>query len=147
QVKFTYYWIASQTAADKGNVIIGTCDGKPLASVSEDFAKTVEMEGTAKLLDGQFINLADCDCSNFMCFQSTPYALGGHNNALIPYSSIAVNDVAQGQTLYVEALTKVRLPNGQYHNGCVRADDESWSFEGNHIDWYVLSEANYENFN
>ncbi|KAJ1970700.1 hypothetical protein H4R33_007237, partial [Dimargaris cristalligena] len=34
-VKLTFYWGEVQTEADSGDVILGTCSGKKLASVSE----------------------------------------------------------------------------------------------------------------
>ncbi|KAJ1980359.1 hypothetical protein H4R33_005488, partial [Dimargaris cristalligena] len=144
KVKLTYYWIMFQKQSDVGDVVLGTCDGRPLAHVTKSFADRTKMEGSARLLNGKYINLGSCSCKNYMCFQETDSPLGSNDNPLVPYSSIAVNDVKYGQTVFVPQFKGVVLPNGKVHNGCVRADDESWSFGGGQIDWYVVDEANYE---
>ncbi|KAJ1978515.1 hypothetical protein H4R33_005950 [Dimargaris cristalligena] len=146
-VDLTYYWAMVQTEADVGSVTLGTCDGKKLVSVTESFAKQVAIEGTAQLLDGKFINFGSCSCSNYMCFIESSYALGTKDNSLVPFSSIAVNDVTFGQTVFVPQFKGLILPNGKVHNGCLRSDDKGYGFGNSHIDWYVVAEQNYQTIN
>ncbi|KAJ1980886.1 hypothetical protein H4R33_005368 [Dimargaris cristalligena] len=146
-VKLTFYWSEKQESSDSGNVVLGTCDKKKLASVTKDFADKAKMEGTAILANGKTINLGSCSCSNYMCFEVTDGAIGSGDNTLVPYYSVAANDMKRGTTLQVAKLKGVKLPNGKTHNGCVRVDDEGWSFGNNQIDWYVETEANYKTLN
>ncbi|KAJ1975809.1 hypothetical protein H4R33_006579 [Dimargaris cristalligena] len=146
-VKLTFYWSEKQESIDAGNVVLGTCAGKKLASVTKDFADKAKMEGTAILANGKTINLGSCDCNNYMCFEVTDGAIGSGDNTLVPYYSVAANDMSRGTTLQVAKLKGVKLPNGKTHNGCVRVDDEGWSFGDNQIDWYVETEANYKSLN
>ncbi|KAJ1973985.1 hypothetical protein H4R33_006879 [Dimargaris cristalligena] len=147
RVELTYYWIAVQHETDVGTVTLGTCDGKRLASVTKAFADQVNMEGSAKLLDGKFINKASCPCSNYMCFKEAVGTLGNKNNVLVPYSSISVNDVKSGQTVFVPQFKGLVLPNGKVHNGCLRSDDVASTFGNSHIDWYVVDKTNYQTLN
>ena len=57
---------------------------------------------------------------------------------------LAANDIPYGTKVYVRQLDGIQLPNKLKHNGCVRVDDVSWSFGGNHIDFYVLEKSIYE---
>ena len=103
------------------------------------------MEGTGRLKDGRMVNL-ECDCgSGFNCFslikdtQKFYWGIGGNDNALQPYTSIASNMHSVGTTIMIEELKGVTLPgtNGQKHDGCVRVDDESWSFDKGQFDFFV----------
>jgi hypothetical protein len=48
-----------------------------------------------------------------------------------------------GTTLYIKELDGLKLPDGKKHNGCVRVDDEGWSFDGCQLDFYVLQFSAY----
>jgi hypothetical protein len=56
------------------------------------------------------------------------FGLGSGSQNLVPFISVAANDLAIGQKLYIPQLNGVHLGGGVYHNGCVRVDDDSWSF-------------------
>ncbi|KAJ1976785.1 hypothetical protein H4R35_002560 [Dimargaris xerosporica] len=146
-VKFTYYWDkdASEESGASGSVPLKDCDGKTLGTASQKFAEEVRMEGFGVLSDGAKVGLGGCDCNGgFACFQKTDGPLGSDNNALVEFVSIAANDIEKGTPVYVKELDGVTLPNGQVSDGCTRVDDESWSFDGDHIDFYVKDEKNYE---
>lgn len=56
------------------------------------------------------------------------FGYGSRKQNLAPFVSIAANDLPYGQTIYLPQLDGVRLSNGLIHNGCVRVDDDSYSF-------------------
>lgn len=56
------------------------------------------------------------------------FGLGSGAQNLVPFVSVAANDIPYGQTLYIEKLDGLDLGDNQKHNGCVRVDDDSWSF-------------------
>ncbi|KAJ1974329.1 hypothetical protein H4R34_004758 [Dimargaris verticillata] len=146
-VKFTYYWDknASEENGASGSVPLKDCNGKTLGTASKKFAEEVRMEGYGELADGAKVGLGGCDCNGgFSCFQKTDGPLGSDSNPLVEFVSIAANDIKKGTSVYVKELDGVTLPNGQVSDGCTRVDDESWSFDGGHIDFYVKDEKNYE---
>lgn len=56
------------------------------------------------------------------------FGLGSGSQNLVPFISVAANDLPLGQKLYIPELDGVHLGGGMFHNGCVRVDDHSWSF-------------------
>ncbi|KAK9696031.1 hypothetical protein K7432_012686 [Basidiobolus ranarum] len=103
------------------------------------------MEGTARLNNGKVINL-DCGCNGgYNCFTtiSQPYGLGARDNALKPFVSVSANDIPIGSKLMVKQLKGLKMPNGRTHNGCVRVDDNGWSFGNNQIDFLVGDKKYY----
>ncbi|ORX99632.1 hypothetical protein K493DRAFT_299254 [Basidiobolus meristosporus CBS 931.73] len=148
-VKMTYYWIAQESDhSGSKSVTIKTCSGKRIAKVSRSFAKAARMEGTARLNSGKVINL-DCDChGGYSCFTTInqrryPYGIGAKDNVLKPYVSVSANDIPIGTTLMVKQLKGLKMPNGHTHSGCVRVDDNGWSFGKNQIDFLVGSKKHY----
>lgn len=57
------------------------------------------------------------------------FGLGSGPQNLVPFVSVAANDIPLGKTLYIEKLDGLDLDGQQKHNGCVRVDDDSWSFD------------------
>lgn len=103
------------------------------------------MEGTCLLSNGELINL-DSGENTFekVNTQKHPYGLGNSDSvSLQPWTSVAANDIKKGTTLYIKEIDGLKLPNGMTHNGCVRVDDESWSFGSCHLDWFVLMYETY----
>ncbi|KAI7859090.1 hypothetical protein BDC45DRAFT_432604 [Circinella umbellata] len=147
---FTYYWIAQAEDNPGGKkVAIKTCAGKTIAKVNENYADALVMEGTG-VVNNKIVNLGGCSCSNYKCFEEInrseePYGITAYGSALRPYTSIAANDLEKGSKIYVPELDGWSLPNSnKKHNGCLLVDDQSWSFESNHIDFYVYEMNNYE---
>lgn len=146
KVKFTYYWIAVESEfplkSGRPTTEIRTCNGTTIKKVSKAYQQQVKMEGSGYLSTGQFVNCADDKCN---CFQLVDGPKGSDNNSLNPYISVAANDLAFGSSLFVKELNGTKLPStNQIHNGCVRVEDRSWSFGGNHIDWFVFDHRYYE---
>lgn len=148
---FTYYWIATPDDYSQSGkkVTVKTCSGKSLGKVSEKYADALVMEGTG-LLGKSIINLGGCSCSGYKCFEevnahSDPFGLTSYGTPLRPYVTIASNDIPKNKKLYVPQLDGWTLPNSnKKHNGCLLSDDQSWSFGGHHIDFYVYKQAHYK---
>ena len=114
------------------------------------------MEGTAKLTNGMLINLGDCGSKckpkegKFNCFEildskKFKWGKGMRDNDMIPFVSVAANDIPYQTKIEIKQLKGLELPgtNGKKHNGCVVVHDESWSFDGQHIDFFVGKEKYY----
>ncbi|CAO3637882.1 unnamed protein product [Cunninghamella blakesleeana] len=148
---FTYYWIATPDdySSSGKKVEVKTCSGKSLGKVSESYADALVMEGTG-LLGKSIVNLGGCSCSGYKCFEqvnakSDPFGLTAYGSPLRPYVTIASNDIPKNKKLYVPQLDGWSLPNSdKKHNGCLLSDDQSWSFGGHHIDFYVYKQSHYK---
>lgn len=105
-----------------------------------------QMEGTGLLENGIMVNL-DSGKNTFLKVNrnESPYGLGSSDdNKLVPWVSVASNDLKHGSILFVKELQGVKLPDGKVHNGCVRVDDEGWSFSGCQLDFFVLQYSAYQ---
>ncbi|KAI8883341.1 carbohydrate-binding module family 50 protein [Backusella circina FSU 941] len=150
----TYYWIAhpEEYSTSGKKVAIKDCDGKKIASVSEDYADALVMEGTGVVGNG-IVNLGGCSCSNYECFMEVdkkedPYGLTSYGSPLRPFITIAANDIKRDTKIFIPSLEGWSIPgSSKKHNGCLLVDDQSWSFEDNHVDFYVYREANYKTLN
>ncbi|KAI8982233.1 hypothetical protein BDF20DRAFT_818565 [Mycotypha africana] len=147
---FTYYWIAQPSDYTGGKkVYVKTCSGKTIGSVGENYADALVMEGTG-VVGSKIVNLGSCNCNSYKCFElvdksSDPFGLTAYDTPLRPYVTIASNDIKKNTKIYVPALVGWKIPgSGKTHNGCLLVDDQSWSFNGKHIDFYVYSMSNYE---
>ncbi|KAI8577665.1 hypothetical protein K450DRAFT_282441 [Umbelopsis ramanniana AG] len=150
---FTYYWIAHSKDYSGGKMVeVKTCAGKTIAKVQQSYADALVMEGTGQV-GNKVINLGGCSCNGYKCFEvldksSDPYGLTAYDTALRPYITIASNDLPKHSKIYVPSLVGWKLPGAKYpHNGCLLVDDQSWSFNGRHIDFYVYSMDNYNTLN
>ncbi|CAG8611829.1 7922_t:CDS:1 [Paraglomus occultum] len=146
----TMYWVTSENDfKPSGKTTIRTCQGKSLATVKSNFAEALRIEGTGITSSGKMFNLGDCDCGDgFSCFtevdtQLFPFGISSNDEALDPFASAAANDFPIGTKLFVPAFKGLKLPNGLIHNGCVKVADRGYGFGANHIDWFVSTEANY----
>ncbi|KAG2229379.1 hypothetical protein INT48_002782 [Thamnidium elegans] len=121
-----------------------TIKGDIIAKVSATTFEKFQMEGTGLLRSGIMVNL-DTDINSFIKLDRiiTPYGLGT-SNGLVPWVSIASNDIKKGSLLYIKELDGLKLPGNKIHNGCVRVDDRGWSLSGCHIDFFVLQFKAYK---
>lgn len=104
------------------------------------------MEGTGLLQNGVMVNL-DSGKNTFLKVnrKSSPFGLGSSdNNHLDPWVSVASNDLKHGTKLFIKELKGLKLPDGKVHNGCVRVDDEGWSFGSCQLDFFVLQFTAYQ---
>ncbi|KAI8083215.1 uncharacterized protein B0P05DRAFT_536530 [Gilbertella persicaria] len=127
------------------NKSLKTSNGKLIAKVSKNTYEKFQMEGTGLLKSGVMVNL-DSGNNSFMKLnrKKTPYGLGSNSDKLTPWVSVAANDIKRGTKLYIKELDGLKLPDGKVHNGCVRVDDQSWSYGGCQIDFFVLQFSAYE---
>ncbi|CAI2162666.1 6952_t:CDS:2 [Funneliformis geosporum] len=151
KAEFTYYWVVYESDYKSSNqVTIRTCDKKPIATVNRDFAIEMKTEGTGVSKSGKVLNFGDCDCdSGFNCFielKNKKHSLGisSSQKPLIPFVTIAANDIRLGSKVYIPKLDGMIMPGGIRHNGCVKADDQGRGFGGKHIDFFVGKESNYK---
>ncbi|KAK4510542.1 ethionine resistance protein [Mucor velutinosus] len=155
---FTQYWIPKEgdkdmlndgkivTLTGPKNKALKSDSGSTIAKVSKTTYDKFQMEGTGLLKNGVMVNLGDSDKTFQKVDRSeAPYGLGSDDNIhLSPWVSVASNDLKIGTKLYVKELDGVKLPDGKTHNGCVRVDDEGWSFHGCQLDFFVLQFTAYE---
>lgn len=144
------YWVTAENDfKPSGKTTIRTCQGKAIVRVKTNFAKALRIEGTGLTSGGKMLNLGDCDCGNgFSCFtevdtQLFPFGISSNDEPLDPFASAAANDFPIGTKLFIPAFKGLKLPNGLTHNGCVKVADRGYGFGGKHVDWFVLSQTNY----
>ncbi|KAI9285849.1 hypothetical protein BC943DRAFT_263135, partial [Umbelopsis sp. AD052] len=157
-VPFTEYWISKENSWDETNngerVWLGmeqeermaTLQNETIAIVSSNTYEKCTMEGTCLLNDGRLINVDIKDTFKVIGGRNRKknlFGYGSRKQNLAPFVSIAVNDLPYGQTLYLSQLDGVRLSNGMIHNGCVRVDDDSYSFGSCQLDFFVVSYIDY----
>ncbi|CAO3644274.1 unnamed protein product [Mucor fragilis] len=155
---FTQYWIPKEgdkdmlndgktvTLTGSKNKALKSESGSTIAKVSKTTYDKFQMEGTGLLKSGVMVNLGDSDTTFQKVDRSkAPYGLGSDDDIhLTPWVSVAANDLKVGTKLYVKELDGVKLPDGKTHNGCVRVDDEGWSFHGCQLDFFVLQFTAYQ---
>ena len=151
-VDLTYYWVSYEgDFAGSADTDIGDCSGAVLATVTNEFARALRLEGSGRLLDGRMLNIGGCSCgSGFFCFAVLdpalfPWGMGSRDNALVPFVSIATDTsvLAAGTIVYAPDLDGLALPDATTHDGCLRADDIGGGIVGLHIDWFVGLQEHY----
>ncbi|KAI9005647.1 hypothetical protein DFJ74DRAFT_638359 [Hyaloraphidium curvatum] len=159
-VTLTSYWIPIEGSVDDNGpldgprtVVLNECvTNRTIELVANETYRKCHLEGTCRLQSGELVNLGPSpDPKNNPCFvvlgPNEPYGHGSKSNPLVPWISVATNDLPFGTVLYVPRLNGTVVPGsgGKRHNGCLRVDDVGWSFDGCHVDIFVLSFANYVN--
>ncbi|KAG1442765.1 hypothetical protein G6F56_010935 [Rhizopus delemar] len=159
RVTLTQYWIPRENEWDettKGKrIFLGGEIKRPLLDRHKNVLAMVplvmydrcNMEGFCLLENGDLINL-DNTTDAFIKVGSygrvnNVFGLGSGEQNLVPFVSIAANDLPYGQTVYIPQLDGVHLGESQRHNGCVRVDDDSWSFDSCQIDLFVNTYVDY----
>lgn len=151
--RMTFYWMAVEhpklPAEPRRDVY--TRSGSLIGNFNESFIKELRMEGSGWLSDGTVVNYAGrCRYGIGVCFdvldrRRFPYGRGALGRPLVPYKSVAVDRklVAIGDTLYIPELDGVQLPDGSFHDGCVRADDVGGMIRRRRMDLFVVKEDNF----
>ncbi|KAI8640175.1 hypothetical protein BD408DRAFT_348535 [Parasitella parasitica] len=159
KVSFSQYWIPKENEWDETNsgkrVFLGGNEkvklkdknNKLLGMVPVDMYDKCQMEGTCLLENGDLINI-DNSTNSFIKVggqgrEHNVFGLGSGAQNLVPYISVAANDIPYGQKLYISELDGLDLGAGIKHNGCVRVDDDSWSFDSCQVDFFVLSYVDF----
>jgi len=148
-----FYWLAFQ---DKygyldEQVDLYTPKGDFLGAFSHRFYRSLRMEGSGILSDGRVVNYAGrCRYGAGTCFEQLdaeryPAGRGAGRRALVPFQSVAVDPrlIPIGEPLYVPELDGLTLPNGEVHDGCVRADDTGGGIKKRKMDFFVAEYAHF----
>ncbi|KAI8061525.1 uncharacterized protein B0P05DRAFT_557389 [Gilbertella persicaria] len=161
RVAFSQYWIPRENEWDESNdgdrMFLGATnkntplydkEHKEITKVSAEMHEKCLMEGTCLLENGDLINIDNVDIPTFIKIgeagrSHTVFGLGSGSQNLVPYVSVAASDLPYGQKLYIHELDGQELGNDMVHNGCVRVDDSSWSFDACHIDLFVPTYIDY----
>ena len=156
----TFYWLAMETDFDepeevdwKDREAIDITDRQNgfIGTYPEEFAWHLRMEGSGVLADGRVINYdGKCRWGYGTCFheldhRTHPFGRGAGQRPLVPFKSAAVDPrlIAIGEPLYIPEFDGMLLPDGQRHDGCVRADDTGGRIKKQHMDFFVMSYANF----
>jgi hypothetical protein len=149
--KVTYYYVAyEKDYPTGGKQTLASCSGTTLATTGTKFAQAIAVEGTGVLRNNNVLNFGSCisgskQCKKvrgkYSCFDKVSAPLGSNGNALVPFVSIASNDMPFGTTGVVAEFKGKKLPNGETHDGCVRVDDTcSTCTTRDWIDFYILKQ-------
>jgi 3D (Asp-Asp-Asp) domain-containing protein len=128
-------------------------DCEPIAEVSSEFARQLQLQGTGKLHDGRLLNISGkCKCDYSPCFHvtETQWGTAGTGRPLQPFRTVAVDPkvVKLGSLLYVPLLEGRTMPGrppwgGYVHDGCVVADDTGGGIDGHQLDLFVGRKSYY----
>lgn len=170
--RYTFYWMADQDrhedtarwanvpdlALDIQGVGVNNAytdiyarDGTWLGHHIGSFVDELKMEGSGWLSDGRVINYAGrCRYGVGTCFEvldpdDYPYGRGARRRPLVPFRSVAVDRrlLPIGDTLYVPEFDGLPLPDGDVHDGCLRADDTGGAIKKRLIDFFVVELENF----
>ncbi|KAI9313390.1 hypothetical protein BX666DRAFT_2159707 [Dichotomocladium elegans] len=160
----TQYWIPKENEwdeadADGRRIYLGDPeprvpmmgrDNKLLARVPESMIKRCITEGACLLANGDLVHLHKDHVFEIIGHKDRRQNLFGYGAGvqnLVPFVSVASNNLPQGTTLYIPELNGLTLPMGAKHNGCVRVDDTGPGLEGKHLycqlDLFVVSYTDY----
>jgi len=158
--QLTYYWVAHEADYEgTPDTNLYDSDCTVLATVTSDFADSITLEGTGRLLDGRVLNYwGSCSCPRSPCFfevdEEHPWGVGVQNRALVPFRSVAVDSdvIDYGTSLYAPELDGVYMPGdapwGDFvHDGCLSADDTGGAIIGMHIDFFSALRDYYVDIN
>ncbi|KAL0080022.1 hypothetical protein F4703DRAFT_1741104 [Phycomyces blakesleeanus] len=159
KVEFSQFWIPKEDEWDETNngvrvylnggpeIHLKDSKNNVLGSVSATMWNRCNMEGTCLLKNGDLVNLGQelgtFDIIGHSGRKQNLFGLGSGPQNLVPFVSVASNDLPYGQTLYMPDLDGLDLGTGKTHNGCVRVDDTGWSFDGCQLDLFVVSYVDY----
>jgi 3D (Asp-Asp-Asp) domain-containing protein len=141
--------LASTAPAERVTLYQKDCE--PVAEVSPEFSRQLQLQGTGKLHDGRVLNISGkCTCDHSPCFHVTQNQWGtaGTGRPLQPFRTVAVDPkvVKLGSLLYVPLLEGRTMPGrppwgGYVHDGCVVADDTGGHIDGHQLDLFVGRKA------
>lgn len=153
EFELVYYWqVHEEDYPGPPEVDLVRVDKSVIATVSEQFASALVMEGTGKLKDGRLVTLhKTCNFSaTAWCFiegdpKLEPYGLGSEG-PLRPFLSVALGMAwgLQGQVVYVPQFDGIEVPSAggtAQHDGCLLVNDTGWSLGPHLLDLYVYDHA------
>ncbi len=149
-----YYWLAEQSKHnqfEEGTDAIYSPAGVFLGIFSTRFVRTLILEGSGLLEDNRVINYAGkCrwgvgTCFDILDVNRYPFGRGAKRRPLVPFRSVAVDRsvIEIGEPIYIPELDGAKLPSGNIHDGCVRADDTGGGIKKRKIDFFVVRYSNF----
>jgi 3D (Asp-Asp-Asp) domain-containing protein len=167
--KLTFYWLTQESEFQEVKGVptpqSGLCAipaskridiysslGFFIGRVQEKFACNLALEGSGLMMDGRVLNYAGpCRYGTGTCFEQLdvnehPFGRGAGVRPLIPFKSVAIDlrVFAIGEPLYIPEFDGLLLPNGSFHDGCVRAEDTGGMIRKHHMDFFVVTAENYK---
>jgi len=84
------------------------------------------------------------------CFETLdpdthPYGRGAGRRPLVPFKSVAIDRrlLPIGETIYIPEFDGLQMPDGSFHDGCVRADDTGGAIKRRLMDFFVVELGNF----
>lgn len=127
-----------------------------LAEVDKEFAVSLALQGTGRLMDGRLLNVAaksNCPCDRKPCFheiENQQWGKAGTGRSLVAFRTVAVDPtvIKLGSLLHIPQIEGRTMPGrppwgGFVHDGCVVADDTGGGIKGHQIDLFVGRKGHY----
>lgn len=149
----TFYRIIDEatgewSAGERSEKLLTRAD-QLIARVTPAFKRQLDIEGSARLLDGRIVNIEDRGRgrSRYLIVRNAPFGLGELGFRLVPYRTVAVDPrrIKLGSVLYIPSLAGVTLPSGDLHDGFCFAHDTGRGITGSRIDIFVGFESDENN--
>jgi len=147
----SFYWLEHEKDyPGEATVPLYRGQAEVLATVSDEFAKALTMEGTGVLTDGRMVNLlVSCSFAKYgWCFTESdpleaPFGAGSYA-PLVPFFSVALHQALflQGEVVYSPQFDGLPLPGSPIgdkltHSGCLAVADTGWSLALGTVDIFV----------
>jgi 3D (Asp-Asp-Asp) domain-containing protein len=152
--RLSFYWLAyeAEYANEPYDTDIYTKEGYWIGRFPSAFVFELKLEGSALLKDGRVLNYSgECNYGMGTCFKTLsltdhPLGVGVQGRPLVPFRSIAVDPrmIPIGAPVYVPELVGIQMPDGSWHDGCLRADDQGGAIKNAKLDFFVESFFNYK---
>lgn len=147
-----YSWVfnPAEEPVDMNSPLVDLFDnnGNIIATIPEEFAKRIAMEGRGFLPDGRLIVLSndyDWPKARFKQIDTSiaPWGYDFSGAPLVPFKSLGVDTsiIPLGSEVYIEEFVGIQLPDGNTHDGWYKATDYT---HPNYIDIFVGSYSNYK---
>lgn len=142
KVRPTFYYVTDERdyADEAKDKSVLDMKGNELLKVSENFFKSLRMEGTGKLIDGRVLNYAGkANGETRYKFIDEEWGHGVGSCHLKPFRSVAVDPakIPLGSKIFVKETVGIVLPDGSVHDGYWYAEDVGSMINNLHVDFFV----------
>jgi 3D (Asp-Asp-Asp) domain-containing protein len=147
----TFYRILDETQWPTGErtEALFTREGQPIARVTLEFRRQLDIEGSARLRDGRILNIEERVGGHmrYLLVRGAPFGVGAPGYRLVPYRTVAVDPrrIKLGTVLYIPSLVGIPLPTGEIHDGFTFAQDTGRGITGSRLDVFVGFESDRDN--
>ena len=138
----TYYMLGLESDYPHTNKSVAVLDmaGNPIAHVSAEFKKKLDLEGSGKLISGVVLNFQG-RVNGQIRYEISKFEFGRGVGqcALDPFHTIAVDPQAipLGSVVQIDETVGMVLPDGSKHNGLWKAEDIGGAIQKDRIDLFV----------